>query len=55
MVLRLFPNGRTIVEGLASAIAWVIQSAHTGTGFAFSSFTSGKQMDMAINSSQFCL
>lgn len=44
-----FQIGRTIVEGLASAIAWVIQSAHTGTGFAFSSFTSGKQMDMAIS------
>jgi hypothetical protein len=41
-----FQIGRTIVEGLASAIAWVIQSAHTGTGFAFSSFTSGKQMDI---------
>lgn len=44
-----FQIGRTIVEGLVSAIAWVIQSAHTGTGFAFSSFTSGKQMDMAIS------
>ncbi|MCH4316444.1 NupC/NupG family nucleoside CNT transporter [Staphylococcus haemolyticus] len=44
-----FQIGRTIVEGLASAIAWVIQSAHTGTGFVFSSFTSGKQMDMAIS------
>lgn len=44
-----FQIGRTIVEGLASAIAWVIQSAHTGTGFAFGSFTSGKQMDMAIS------
>ncbi|NUI91382.1 NupC/NupG family nucleoside CNT transporter [Staphylococcus borealis] len=44
-----FQIGRTIVERLASAIAWVIQSAHTGTGFAFSSFTSGKQMDMAIS------
>ena len=44
-----FQIGRTIVEGLASAITWVIQSAHTGTGFAFSSFTSGKQMDMAIS------
>lgn len=44
-----FQIGRTIVEGLASAIAWLIQSAHTGTGFAFSSFTSGKQMDMAIS------
>ncbi|MCH4490300.1 NupC/NupG family nucleoside CNT transporter [Staphylococcus haemolyticus] len=44
-----FQIGRTIIEGLASAIAWVIQSAHTGTGFAFSSFTSGKQMDMAIS------
>lgn len=44
-----FQIGRTIVEGLASAIAWVIQSAHTGTGFAFSSFTNGKQMDMAIS------
>ncbi|PNZ70255.1 NupC/NupG family nucleoside CNT transporter [Staphylococcus croceilyticus] len=44
-----FQIGRSIVEGLAAAIAWVIQSAHTGTGFAFSSFTSGKQMDMAIS------
>ncbi|MCE5090618.1 NupC/NupG family nucleoside CNT transporter [Staphylococcus devriesei] len=44
-----FQIGRNIVEGLAAAIAWVIQSAHTGTGFAFSSFTSGKQMDMAIS------
>lgn len=44
-----FQIGRSIVEGLAAAIAWVIQSAHTGTGFAFSSFTSGKQMDMAVS------
>ena len=44
-----FQIGRSIVEGLASAIAWVIQSAHTGTGFAFNSFTSGKQMDMAVS------
>ena len=33
-----FQIGRTIVEGLASTIAWVIQSAHTGTGFAFKEF-----------------
>lgn len=44
-----FQIGRSIVEGLAAAIAWVIQSAHTGTGFAFSSFISGKQMDMAVS------
>lgn len=44
-----FQIGRSIVEGLAAAIAWIIQSAHTGTGFAFSSFTSGKQMDMAVS------
>ena len=48
-----FQIGRSIVEGLAAAIAWVIQSAHTGTGFAFSSFTSGKQMDMAVSASNF--
>lgn len=44
-----FQIGRSIVEGLAATIAWIIQSAHTGTGFAFSSFTSGKQMDMAVS------
>ena len=44
-----FQIGRSIVEDLAAAIAWIIQSAHTGTGFAFSSFTSGKQMDMAVS------
>lgn len=44
-----FQIGRSIVEGLAAAIAWIIQSAHTRTGFAFSSFTSGKQMDMAVS------
>ncbi|SEM44988.1 purine nucleoside transport protein [Staphylococcus hominis] len=44
-----FQIGRAIVEGLAAAIAWIIQSAHTGTGFAFSSFTSGKQIDMAVS------
>ena len=38
-----------LLKVLAAAIAWVIQSAHTGTGFAFSSFTSGKQMDMAVS------
>lgn len=44
-----FEIGRNIVRGLANAIAWVIESAHAGTGFAFSSFTSGKTMDMAVS------
>ena len=44
-----FPWGRNGVKGAANGIAWVIESAHKGTGFAFASFTTGKQMDMAIS------
>ena len=43
-----FQIGRTIVEGLAKN-RMGNSITHTGTGFAFSSFTSGKQMDMAIS------
>lgn len=43
-----FPWGRAVVKGLANGIAWVIESAHHGTGFAFNSFV-GDQMDMAIS------
>ena len=32
-----FQIGRSIVEGLAAAIAWVIQSAHTGTCLLYTS------------------
>ena len=43
-----FQIGRSIVEGLAChCLDYSI--THTGTGFAFSSFTSGKQMDMAVS------
>ena len=34
-----FPWGRNGVKGAANGIAWVIESAHKGTGFAFASFT----------------
>ncbi|QEX29386.1 NupC/NupG family nucleoside CNT transporter [Staphylococcus lugdunensis] len=44
-----FEQGRKVVRGLANAIAWVIQSANEGTGFAFKSFVSGKMMDMAVS------
>lgn len=44
-----FDWGRNGVKGAANGIAWVIESAHQGTGFAFASFTSGKQMDMAVS------
>lgn len=44
-----FPWGRTGVKGAANGIAWVIESAHEGTGFAFKSFTSNKMMDMAVS------
>lgn len=44
-----FPWGRTGVKGAANGIAWVIESAHEGTGFAFKSFTSNKVMDMAVS------
>ncbi len=32
----------------ANGIAWVVQSAHAGTGFAFASLTNVKMMDMAV-------
>ena len=35
-----FDWGRNGVKGAANGIAWVIESAHQGTGFAFASFTS---------------
>ena len=41
-----FDWGRNGVKGAANGIAWVIESA---SGFAFASFTSGKQMDMAVS------
>ena len=44
-----FPWGRAGVKGAANGIAWVIESAHEGTGFAFKSFTSNKMMDMAVS------
>ena len=44
-----FPWGRTGVKRAANGIAWVIESAHEGTGFAFKSFTSNKMMDMAVS------
>ena len=49
MVLYLFSMGKKWSQGAANGIAWVIESAHKGTGFAFASFTTGKQMDMAIS------
>ncbi|WHI69802.1 nucleoside transporter C-terminal domain-containing protein [Staphylococcus epidermidis] len=44
-----FPWGRAGVKGATNGIAWVIESAHEGTGFAFKSFTSNKMMDMAVS------
>lgn len=44
-----FPWGKAVVQGLANAIAWVIQSAHAGTGFAFASWVDQKNMDMAVS------
>ena len=48
LVLYIFSMGRG-VKGAANGIAWVIESAHEGTGFAFKSFTSNKMMDMAVS------
>ena len=48
MVLLFILIGEEM-ELKANGIAWVIESAHQGTGFAFASFTSGKQMDMAVS------
>ena len=48
--LIYFPWGKAAVHGLANAIAWGIESAHAGTGFAFSSWVKpGGQMDMAVS------
>lgn len=43
-----FPWGNWFVSKMADGISWVIESAHAGTGFAFSSFVNVKQMDMAV-------
>ncbi len=48
MVLYLFDWGQKAVRGAANGIAWVVQSAHAGTGFAFASLTNVKMMDMAV-------
>ncbi|QQT10693.1 NupC/NupG family nucleoside CNT transporter [Staphylococcus pasteuri] len=44
-----FPCGKTGIKAAANGISWVIQSANEGTGFAFNSFVSNKQMDMAVS------
>ncbi|EOB8718111.1 NupC/NupG family nucleoside CNT transporter [Staphylococcus aureus] len=43
-----FDWGQKTVRGAANGIAWVVQSAHAGTGFAFASLTNVKMMDMAV-------
>ena len=43
-----FEWGQIVVKGAANGIAWVVQSAHAGTGFAFASFINVKMMDMAV-------
>ncbi len=48
MVLYLFDWGQKAVRGAANGIAWGVQSAHAGTGFAFASLTNVKMMDMAV-------
>lgn len=44
-----FPWGKAAVHALADGIAWIIQSAHAGTGFAFASWVGQKNMDMAVS------
>ncbi|MEJ7450788.1 NupC/NupG family nucleoside CNT transporter, partial [Staphylococcus warneri] len=44
-----FPCGKTGIKAAANGISWVIQSANEGTGFAFNSFVSNKQMDMSVS------
>ena len=44
-----FPWGRAGVQGLANGIAWMINSAHAGTGFAFASWVKPGAMDMAVS------
>ena len=44
-----FPWGKSGIKAAATSISWVIESANAGTGFAFNSFVSNKQMDMAVS------
>ncbi|UXU49538.1 NupC/NupG family nucleoside CNT transporter [Staphylococcus arlettae] len=44
-----FPWGKAVVQGLANGIAWMINSAHAGTGFAFASWVEPGAMDMAVS------
>ncbi|MFL9485903.1 NupC/NupG family nucleoside CNT transporter [Staphylococcus warneri] len=44
-----FPWGKLGIKAAANGISWVIESANAGTGFAFNSFVSNKQMDMAVS------
>ncbi|WP_270233228.1 NupC/NupG family nucleoside CNT transporter [Staphylococcus warneri] len=44
-----FPWGKSEIKAAANGISWVIESANAGTGFAFNSFVSNKQMDMAVS------
>ncbi|MCQ9288911.1 NupC/NupG family nucleoside CNT transporter [Staphylococcus gallinarum] len=44
-----FPWGRAGVQGLANGIAWMINSAHAGTRFAFASWVKPGAMDMAVS------
>ena len=44
-----FPWGKAGVQYLANGIAWVIDSAHAGTGFAFASWVNTETMDMAVS------
>src|SRR5699024_7375579 len=44
-----FPWGKAGVQYLANGIAWVIASAHAGTGFAFASWVNTETMDMAVS------
>ncbi|MEX3488005.1 NupC/NupG family nucleoside CNT transporter [Staphylococcus warneri] len=41
--------GKSGIKAAANGISWVIESANAGTGFAFNSFVSNKQMDMAVS------
>ncbi|QLK85439.1 NupC/NupG family nucleoside CNT transporter [Staphylococcus sp. 17KM0847] len=43
-----FPAGTWVVEKAAAGIAWVIDAAFKGIGFAFESFTTNESMDMAV-------
>ena len=44
-----FPWGKSGIKAAPNGISWVIESANAGTGFAFNSFVSNKQMDMAVS------